>query len=334
MDKSKSIEDIPIELWKDIIKYIDIRSLSKLICTNKFFYNRIHFDKWYYIDNLLDSVYGTCLIPNTKETFLNYRYIITWTDIILSRNGKHDIIIPEHVLSWIEDKRDLEIISVYQKFSENLIRKLFDKIDYRNLLTNQSLPIDLLERIIKSQYTGQVEFILQSNDWYNIWSKQKINFNFVQQYINHIQWQPISCNKSVVSFELIDAYSEHLIWQEITKHGINEFIIEKYLHKMDIICWANVAQFTKLSSRFIKQYKTNLNFYLNILLRYQILDEDYLLELISSFDDFDYEIYFESIALNQKISYQFILSYQEHLSLKSMIRNKHILREDLAKIYF
>ena len=31
------VKTLPFEIWYEIIKYIDITTLSKLICTNKFF---------------------------------------------------------------------------------------------------------------------------------------------------------------------------------------------------------------------------------------------------------------------------------------------------------
>ena len=108
----------------------------------------------------------------------------------------------------------------YQKFSESLIRKLFYKLSWKNLLAHQILPVDIIEIIIFDSNR-----IIDNQDWFNICSKQPITYEFIETYEQKIQWHPVSSNKHCVSFELIDKYYDKLIWQEVTKHGINEHIL-------------------------------------------------------------------------------------------------------------
>jgi hypothetical protein len=314
---------LPFEILLNIFKYIDIYALSNLISTNKYFYNKINLNKWELIDNLIDKNFTQ--IPSNIETFNNYKYIINWTNIILNKKDTHKIIIPESVISWIPDVHDLELISIYQNFSEALIRKLFYKLSWKNLLSHQILPIDIIEIIIFDSNR-----IIDNQDWFNIWSKQPITYNFIQNYEQKVQWHPVSSNKHCISFELIDKYYDKLIWQEVTKHGINERILIKYIHKFDNICWCNISQFTRLSTEFIKCFLQHLD--LNIIFRYQSINEYYIDELINSFN-LDSDIYFQSISLNQPLGEFFLTKYKNELSLKLLIRNKKILRSHLAKIY-
>jgi hypothetical protein len=324
MKNKVRLSSLPFEILLNIFKYMDVYSLSNLISTNNFFYNIINSNKWRLIDNLIDKNF--IQIPNNIKTYNNYKYIINWTNIILHRKDTHKIIIPEHVISWIPDLHDLELISIYQKFSESLIRKLFYKLSWKNLLSHQILPVDIIEIIIFDSNR-----IIDNQDWFNICSKQPITYEFIETYEHKIQWHPVSSNKHCVSFELIDKYSDKLIWQEITKHGINENILIKYTEKFDFICWSNISQFTKLSLNFIKCFLEHLD--LNIIFRYQsINDEYYIDELIDRFN-LDSDIYFQSISLNQPLGDFFLTKYKNQLSLKLLIRNKKILRSHLAKIY-
>ena len=122
-------EELPIEILIQILKYINLRTLGKLTCCNKLIYKIISENKWFFVDNFIDN--DNLLIPLTKETFLNYRYCVDWSHIIL-QNENIGYNIPESVIEWIEDTRDLEIIASYQKFSNNLLYKLINKVTKKN----------------------------------------------------------------------------------------------------------------------------------------------------------------------------------------------------------
>lgn len=311
---------IPVELWFDITRYLSIIDISHLSCINKHFSILIKKNKWSFIDIIYQDTSNYTIIPKTPETFQNFRFCIDWCNIILNNPTKKEII-PSEIIEWMEDRQDLEYICIYQTLSENTIRNSFNKIHWRLLLTYQILPFDLIEIIVDS-------YDLSNSDWNLIWLNPNITLDFITKNIDHAQWHIISANKELISLELIQKYGNRLSLHELTKHGINEQIIEYYLPKMDIICWINVSQFTKLSMDFIKTHidKLNLQFIINC----QEIKESYLEEIIQKrLDDNNHTMFFQAISLNQKLSYDFIKKYKNHLFLKNLIRNKWISRKDL-----
>lgn len=319
----------PIEIWIKIFNWLNIKSLSNLTCTNKFFYNLIDRNKWHFIDSFFKDTSCSLYIPNTKETFLNYYFYLDWSDIIM-KCKKQNKLIAEHVIKWIDNKYDIEIISYYQKFSEDLVRYHFNKISWKNLLSNQKVPIDLIDIIIETHRIGGLDW-LNYSVWYIIWSTQDVDFNFIKKHEAEIQWHAISTNKNAMSFELIDTYSEKLIWPEITKHGINEHIIEKYIDKLDVFSWSNISEYTKLSNNFIQKYIDKLD--LNRIFRFQNINESLLLHLMESFTEDDMMMYHQPIALNQRLSLKTLQKYESDFPLKLLIRNHKILRVDLVSLY-
>lgn len=317
------IEEFPIEILVQILKYIDLRALSKLTCCNKLMYKTISNNKWVFVDNLIDS--SDLLIPLTKETYFNYKYYVDWSHIIL-QNEKTGYKIPESVIEWISDTQDLLIISSYQEFSHDLIYKLIDKISCKNLLNNQNLPIDILYSFIDSD-----TYILTSADWYTIWTKQTVNYEFIIKYEEYIQWHPLCGNKSCVSFEFINRYHSKIIWPEFTKHSINEKILELFVDRLDFISWNNISRNTQLSDEFIKKYLLYLD--LGCIFRYQTLSLELLNTLTESFTNDEFVFYFQSICLYQKLTSEFIIKYKDKITIKHLIRNKNIPKAILHSIY-
>lgn len=308
--------NLPNEILLSIFKYLDVSSLSKLQCTNKIIYKKIkEINKWYIIDHMINANYP---IPKTKETFENYKYCIDWKEFILQK-----YIIPEDVVEWIDDYGDITIISLYQTFSENLLEKIYYKIPISCLLSNQVLPIDILYNMIESNN-------LNATDWYYISSKQKIDLAFIEKYIDKIQWNPLSQNINIVNYNIIEKYHDKLIWQEMTKHGINEYILFNYIKYFDFICWSNISQFSVLSNDFIKTFLSFLD--LDIIFRFQRISEELLCSIIQNFINDEY-YYFESIGLNQCLSKDFIIKHKDYLPLKNLIRNKNISRKLLSEIF-
>jgi len=312
------LECIPNEIIPMILKYSDILTLSKLQCTSKSLYSKINeINKWYIIDNMYNPDYYK-LIPKTKETFKNYRFCIDWKELIIQK-----CIIAEEVIEWIEDYADVAIISIYQKFSKNLLRKVHDKISYSCLLSHQVLPIDILYNIIECNE-------LSSTDWYYISLNQTIDLEFIQKYFDKIQWNPLSQNKNIINCKIIDTYHDKLIWQELTKHGINEYILINYITYFDFICWSNISQYSILSDVFMKMFLSFLD--LDIIFRFQRISETFLISIVENFIA-DESYYFESIGLNQCLSKDFITKYKKFLPLKILIRNRNIPRKLLSTIY-
>jgi hypothetical protein len=314
---------LPYELWIEIFKYTNVKTLGNMSCVNRYFNERLNVDLWSIIDKLYDSI-NKIIIPKTKLTFDKYRYLIDWNSIILY-NQQHNKNIPEDVIEWIPDNVDLEMICTYQTFSEKLIRKIYNKLSWSSLLSKQTVPIDIIDYHI----TNGV--IFSNTDWYNIWSKQKIDVNFVTKYIDNIQWHPVSSNKNAVSFEFIQLYSQHIVWQEFTKHGISESIIVYFLDKFDFFSWSNLCRYTELSCDFIKSHLSYLD--IASILRYQTLSDVLLNEIVDNFNDTDFDFNFNTIGIYQKLSKQFILKYKRYLPLRIVIRNKQIPRSVIHDIY-
>jgi hypothetical protein len=320
--KVLKIINLPNEMLIHIFKYLDVLSLSKLYCSNKELYNKIKcINKWKIIDDMFNADYLK-LVPKTKETFNNYRFCIDWKELIIQK-----CIIPEEVIEWIEKNSDIAIISIYQKFSENLLRKVYNKnnnkISHSLLLSHQILPIDILYDIIETNE-------LSSTDWYYISLKQKIDLEFIEKYYDKIQWNPISQNKDCINCEIIYKYHDKLVWQELTKHGVNEYILIKYIDNFDFICWSNISQYSILSDEFIKMFLIFLD--LDIIFRFQKISDSLLNCIVENFTKNEYH-YFESIGLNQCLSRDFIIKYKYYLSLEILIRNKNISRNLLSTIY-
>lgn len=313
---------LPVEIWFIILRNVSFLDLSRLMCINRYLYNLIQQNKWKLVDNLNEK--SSNMIPRTKETFINFKYSVDWVSMILD-NKENKNYIPDYVIEWIEDRKILEYMCIYQTFSENTIRKIFDKINWRLLLLYQKkIPLNLINYIVE---TYEMTF----ENWNLVWLNENLDLNFITKYINNVRWHVISSNKEVISFSLIEKYGDRLILHEITKHGINEKIILYYLSKMDIICWANVSQFTKLSMEFIRKYIDKLN--LQYILNYQDIDESFLEILLETLSDFEKTMFFQSIALNQKLSYNFILKYKNDLCIQNLIRNKKVLRNDIYVIF-
>jgi hypothetical protein len=314
--------NIPNEIWYCIFKYLDVKCCSNLSKTSRAFYNNFGKNKWMYID-LMDE--PGLFTPYTLETYKNYKYIVDFNTIILNKLNVSDEVLC-YMCEIPELHMDLRTICVYQTLSDDIIRKLYNIIDWNVLLSYQQLPIDILYDIVKTK-------TINGSNWHKIWSKQKITYDFILENEAFIEWHALSSNKEAISFELVRQFHNKLIWQELTKHGIHESLIAQFIHKMDFFCWINVSQFTQLSESFIKQYIDKLD--INMVLRCQNVSEEYLLFLkhtVFIFDNNDTEFY-KLLSLHQKLSFNFILENKESLYLKMMIRNKKISRNDLFIIY-
>ena len=313
-----NILNLPNEMLIHIFKYLDVLSLSKLYCSNKKLCEKIKYiNKWKIIDDMFNADYLK-LVPKTKETFNNYRFCIDWKELIIQK-----CIIPEEVIEWIEKNSDIAIISIYQKFSENLLKNVYNKISYSLLLSHQILPINILYDIIETNE-------LSTTDWYYISLKQKIDIRFIEKYYDKIKWNPLSQNINIINYEVIDKYHDKLVWQELTKHGVNEYILFKYTGYLDFICWSNISQYSILSDNFIKMFLTFLD--LDIIFRFQRISDSLLNCIVENFTKSEYH-YFESIGLNQCLSRDFVIKYKYYLSLEILIRNRNISRNLLSTIY-
>lgn len=329
MEQDTLLNSIPIELWYNILKWTDVITLSKLAKTNRFFNHLIDDNLWRLVDNLY-KLTDTILIPRTVFTFNKYRYLVDWSNIILY-NQQYNRTIPEETILWIPDIPDLEMICLYQTFSEYLIRTLYPRINWSTLLEKQTVPLDIIDFMIQSQNDY---WELSNIDWCNIWLFHPIDYNFILRNLENVQWHPLSSNKSSVSYKVMNHFGNNIVWQEFTKHSLHEEILEHFVNKFDFICWNNISRYTNMSPDFIKRHIKNLD--ISSIIRYQIIPEWLLLEIIQSlkpFEEFDLDFYMPNIATYQKISKQFIVQYKNYIPFKALVRNTQIPRSLIHELY-
>jgi hypothetical protein len=314
------VNKIPVELWINIFKHLDLKTLSNILCTNKHFNKMIEPLKWDIIDLMYDK---GCFIPKNRNTYTEYLYCIDWMTFVYK-----DINIPEDVIIELHEFIDFPVITTKQKFSEKLIRKFYDKIPTYNLLNFQKVPMDILTPFIDSK----IPEILNNSYWYTIWKNQSITVDFVNKFKRYVDWNAISSNKDALSIDLINAFHNELIWYEVTLHGIHECIIENFIYKMDTFSWKNIAYFSQLSESFILKYEDKLDIF--ALFSSQQMSEKLILYLLEKVTD-EYEIYdlWSKISLNQCLSMNFIKNNIHNLNLLYMIRNPRIKRKFLKVLY-
>jgi hypothetical protein len=315
-----NINNIPNEIWFNILQHTDLKTLSSLLCVNNTFKNMIEPVKWDIIDSMHDR---GCFVPKNLNTYLQYIYCIDWTTYVYNK-----INIPDDVIIQLHDYIDFAVITTKQKFSETLIRKFFHKIPITNLLMFQNVPIDILTPLIESN----IPQFFPREYWYYVWKNQKITKDFINKFKQYVDWHAVSTNKDALSFDIINEFHNELIWPEVTSHGIHESIIEHFLYKMDAFSWKNVAYFSQLSETFILKYIDNLD--ILALFTSQQMSESlilYLLEKVNNIEDI-HDIW-GKIALHQQLSMEFISNNKDKLNLVFMIRNPRIKRKFLKLLY-
>ena len=317
---------LPIEICFYILQYTDVVTVSKMCCVNRYFNKTISEEIWSVIDRL-HVLTDTVLIPVHIETFYKYRYLVDWGHIILY-NQNCDKRIPEKVLMWIPDRVDLEMIAVYQNFSDDLIRTLHHKISWSTLLEKQDVPLDVIRYMVTNQTENRT---LSTSDWYNIWSYQRIDYKFFVENLENVQWHPISSNKEIISFEFIEHFGDNIVWHEFTKHSIHENVLQRFIHKFDFICWNNISRYTDLSEQFINTYYDFLD--IGSILRYQTLSMTLIRSIVNSLSPSSLDFYLPTIGIYQDISKEFILEYKEYLPMRTMIKNKTVPRTIIHEIY-
>jgi hypothetical protein len=237
--------------------------------------------------------------------------------------------IPDEVILNLHEVIDFPIITTTKKLNEELIRKFFNKIPLINLLSNQSVPLDILDPLISSNLaSGRFD----NTYWYYVWKFQKINVDFIYKYINYADWNAISSNKKALTLEIINAFHNDLIWHEMTSHGLHELIIRHFIHKLNSISWANISWFSTLSCEFIFEYKDKLN--ILAIFSSQKLSEELICILLKNIND-EITLYdvWNKISSTQELSRKFIEENKDNLNIKSLIRNRLIKRKDLKKVY-
>ena len=308
---------LPNELWNKIFTNLSLRDLSSMLYVNKYYNNLFKKNKWVLLDYMEKIGY---FIPKNIETYNEYRYCIDWTKCIMEEK-----VFEEDTLIKLHDVIDYSLISTKQKFSDNFIRRYYLEIPTINLVVHQIVPIDILWNMIdKTDFSPTY--------WYNIWKKQTVNLEFIDKYVEYVDWNVLSANKESLKFDVIMKYHDKLLWPEITKHGITEDIINMFIDKLFSFSWYNISYYSKLSCQFIRNHLDKLH--IISLLNCQELGEDLIYEIINRTDDEDDKIsLWYKIASHQKIGKQFIQYNLDKLPLQLLIRNENIKKSWLKEIF-
>jgi hypothetical protein len=313
------------DLWVEILKFTDVGTLGCFARVCTCFSEMIREYKWDVIDKIEERQGPTCLIPNTKETYENYRYVIDWA-MLVYKQKKH---IPEKVIEELCDELDMGLVSIFQRFSEDLLRKIHDKIPFTTMLLHQKVPIDLLEELIEQNRDG-----IDRIQWNHICRYQPLTMDFIIRNEANIDWFILSENKNALTCDLIDTFSDRLLWPELTKHGLNEKLIEMRLQRgggLDYFSWVNVASVSCLSVSFIRKHHKSMP--LSTLFHSQKLDETMIEYLVSTVSDHEMDEIWRKIASHQHLSEAFIKRYKDKLQVHLLVRNSKVKRKALKNVY-
>lgn len=306
--------------WLEIIRFLDVKSLSSLTCSCKYFKTLIDKRRWEIIDNSIKDYKKQNLIPKNLKTFYKHRYII---DLRLIQ--AQEIYIPEDVIYNLFPYLNINIIATYQKLSPEALRIYKHHIYTSTLLKHQKLPID----VIKELAVGS------DNDtlfWFNLCSNQQLPLDFILEYQDQIHWSALSKNALSITSEVINAYMDKLTWEEITKHGIAEHVILMNIDRMNFFTWDNISYYSVLSRDFIEKYLHNLNILAIIIFQEKSLDEELLIRITNNSKN-DTDAIWEKISSYCKLSLHFIEKYKNKLKFIQLVENKHIKRQHLAKVF-
>jgi len=120
-----------------------------------------------------------------------------------------------------KDKVDWNLISCYQKLSEDFIREFKDKVD-----------------------------------WLNISERQKLSENFVREFKNFVNWKYISFSQKLSEY-FIREFQDKVDWYSIShSQKLSEDFIREFKDK---VYWINVSECQKLSVNFRKEFNLKIH---------------------------------------------------------------------------
>ena len=108
----------------------------------------------------------------------------------------------DEVLQYIRENKNKvkwDVVSKYQKLSEDFIREFQDKVDWDSISTDQKLSEDFIR-----EFKDKI-------DWDYISSCQKLSEDFIREFADRVDWYYIS-NYQKLSEELIREFKDELNW--------------------------------------------------------------------------------------------------------------------------
>ena len=133
-----------------------------------------------------------------------------------------------------------EIPNIEKFFDENINNF---KVDYYKLSSSQQLSEDFIEK-----YINKV-------NWGCISQYQTLSEEFIEKHIDKVDWDWISIYQTL-SESFIEKHSDKIHWGCISQYQtLSEEFIGKHKDKVN---WVNISQYQKLSESFIEKYKNKL----------------------------------------------------------------------------
>lgn len=322
---SASLSDLPIDIWLEVMKRLSFRDFIHLQQINRDFNHFFVKHRWALYDALPDShkINNTkdkllTFIPKTLETYLSYEYIV---DIPTLSNNEHTF--SDETIDSLHRYIDFAVLARSQRLSDKTLRKYWMCIPIGVLISQQTLPIDVLTQLAETS-------ALTNSEWKTISQKQKLTYEFIAKYENDINWRRLSMNKESLSAQILERYLGELIVHEITKHGIHSDILACFIDKIDRISWINISYHSKLDDAFIRKYLHQLD--PDGLLISQELSPD-TIELIlnaHSHNGIPYNLW-QHAATHQSLAVDFVRRYHTYLNRTVLLRNRKIKRAVLQE---
>lgn len=322
------INAIPYELILYILKQSDVNTISVMCCVNRYFKEIITRNKWEIIDYILirkpDEMFK---IPLNSETYKSYRYISNF--LVRNWNEENRSQLSTSLLNTLVEENNINIqyLITNFKFEDDFLSCNWNKLDILLLLRYQKFPLCVMFDIVDKRNSNVSENLF----WELFCRHQSLPLYFIDRYQNYINWVALSENKSSLTTNVMNKYKGKLIWQEVSKHGLVEELVYKFLTYFDIFSWINVSCYSKLSDEFIRKYVDKLH--IPSMLVYQTLKPD-TIEMLIEKDCVNPKIgLWEKVSEYQSLSYDFIMKNKEHLKLDFMISNTNISRRELSDVF-
>ena len=132
-------------------------------------------------------------------------------------------------------KKLWDIISTFQKLSEEFIERHFKELNYYSISEYQKLSEEFIEKYSKKL------------SWYSISKFQHLSEEFVERHSDKVNWHFISKFQKL-SDDFIERHSDNVDWYYISIYKkVSEDFIEKH---SDIVNWYLILMYQNLSEKF------------------------------------------------------------------------------------
>lgn len=312
--------NLPTEIWIQILQDTDVKTVSAMACVNTCFRNIIMRNKYDIIDNLLNKGHHY-LVPKNKETYIAYRYTV---DLLSSRKQRQSL--STCLLNYVIDHLNIDVLCKNFKFEDEFLIANWSLVDTNMLLQYQRLPIQVL-------YTVAETINRERNHryWAYMSRYQTLTIQFIDQYVEYVDWMELSRNKDSLTMQVIERYADKLIWPEVTTHGILESVIKRFKRHLTVVCWSNITFFTKLSDEFIVENLDKLQ--INTVLMCQSLQEETIENILHKLGEDENKVLWDIVAEHQALSREFIQKHKTRLPVSKLVSNRNVSKKALSIVF-